>query len=36
MPDMPAPQREQLMTGFHPQCWEELFGILDEFYEELS
>lgn len=21
-PDMPAPEREVLLTGFHPACWE--------------
>jgi hypothetical protein len=31
MPEMPAPLREQLMTGTHPKCWEEMFsGFGDE------
>lgn len=24
-PDMPAPQRELLISGTHPECWERLF-----------
>ena len=25
MPTTPAPIREQLMTGTHPQCWDAMF-----------
>lgn len=25
-PDMPAPEREQLKTGTHPACWDEMFA----------
>jgi hypothetical protein len=25
-PDMPAPLREQLKTGYHPVCWDMLFN----------
>ena len=25
-PDLPAPLREQIISGTHPQCWEEMFG----------
>jgi hypothetical protein len=33
MPEMPAPLREQLISGTHPDCWIELFGE-DEDMEE--
>lgn len=26
LPNTPAPIREQLKTGYHPKCWEEMFG----------
>tara|TARA_Y100000004_G_C8746259_1_gene340423 strand:+ start:93 stop:335 length:243 start_codon:yes stop_codon:yes gene_type:complete len=29
-PKMPKELREQLMTGTHPQCFEEMFAGLDE------
>ena len=29
-PDMPATQRELLITGTHPACWDELFSDDDE------
>ena len=25
-PDLNAALREQLMTGYHPECWTEMFG----------
>lgn len=25
-PDMPAPEREQFISGYCPTCWDELFG----------
>lgn len=25
-PDLAPPQREQLKTGYHPQCWKDMFG----------
>ncbi len=25
-PEMPAAEREQLITGTHPACWDELFA----------
>jgi hypothetical protein len=25
LPGWPAPRRELLMTGFHPDCWDEMF-----------
>jgi len=25
-PEMPASQREQIITGTHSRCWDELFG----------
>lgn len=25
-PDMPAQEREMLITGIHPECWKRLFG----------
>ena len=27
-PEMPADQREQLINGTHPKCWDEMFGNL--------
>ena len=30
LPDLSAPQREQLISGYHPECWEDLFGDLDD------
>lgn len=29
-PDMPAPEREQLKTGTHPACWDEMFSDEDD------
>lgn len=30
-PDMPAPLREQILTGTHPACWDKMFaGMEDE------
>lgn len=26
MPNTPAPIREQLMTGTHPKCWDEIMS----------
>jgi len=26
-PDLPAPIREQMVSGTHPQCWDELYGL---------
>jgi len=26
MPDRPAPSREQVRTGIHPECWTAMFG----------
>jgi len=26
MPEVPAPLREQLITGTHPACWEQMFA----------
>jgi len=26
MPEVPAPLREQLITGTHPACWEAMFA----------
>jgi hypothetical protein len=28
-PELSAPLREQLITGTHPECWEEMFGLVD-------
>lgn len=25
-PDMPAPEREMLITGTHPECWTKMFS----------
>lgn len=24
-PDMPVPQREQIISGTHPECWDKMF-----------
>lgn len=29
-PEMSAAEREQLISGTHPACWDELFGEEDE------
>jgi hypothetical protein len=29
-PEMPPPQRELLITGTHPECWEAMFGSPEE------
>lgn len=29
-PEMPAPLREQLKTGYHPECWDKLFADFDD------
>ena len=29
-PDMSAPLREQMVSGTHPQCWDEMFGPEEE------
>lgn len=29
-PDMSAPEREQLKTGTHPACWEEMFADIED------
>lgn len=29
-PEMPADERELLMTGTHGECWEKLFGGMEE------
>ena len=26
LPEVPVPIREQMMTGTHPECWDEMFG----------
>ena len=26
LPNTPAPIREQLKTGYHPECWKTMFG----------
>lgn len=26
-PELTAEQRELLMTGFHPKCWDEVFSV---------
>lgn len=26
LPDMPTAEREQLISGTHPECWTETFG----------
>lgn len=28
--DMPAPEREQLKTGTHPECWDKMFADLED------
>lgn len=33
-PEMPAPERELLITGTHPACWKELFAPLEEENDE--
>jgi|tagenome__1003787_1003787.scaffolds.fasta_scaffold11569387_2 hypothetical protein len=30
LPELDAGTREQLMTGTHPHCWEQMFGEDDE------
>jgi len=34
-PELPAPVREQIITGTHPKCWDEMFGGFDEEEEEV-
>jgi hypothetical protein len=29
-PHFNAGQREQIISGMHPECWEELFGMFDQ------
>jgi hypothetical protein len=29
-PNMPIPIREQLMSGIHPECWEQIFAFAEE------
>jgi len=29
-PDMPAPEREQLKTGTHPACWDQMFSDIED------
>lgn len=29
-PDLPRELREQIISGTHPKCWEEMFAPLDE------
>lgn len=29
-PGMPAPLREQLLSGIHPECWENIFAGIDD------
>jgi hypothetical protein len=30
MPNIPMDIREQIMTGYHPECWTAMFGKSDE------
>lgn len=30
LPDMPRPEREQLISGTHPACWATAFGDPDD------
>lgn len=30
MPTTPAPIREQMMTGTHPECWEEMWNEMED------
>ena len=30
LPDLPRPEREQLISGTHPACWTAAFGEPDE------
>ena len=29
-PDLLAPAREQILSGTHPQCWEEIFRDIED------
>ena len=29
-PEMQRPQREQIVSGTHPECWQEMFGMVKE------
>lgn len=29
-PEMGRPQREQIVSGTHPECWQEMFGMVKE------
>lgn len=33
-PDMPAPERELLISGTHPECWNKIFDPAKEEEEE--
>lgn len=33
-PSLSASEREQIMTGTHPKCWDDAFGALEEEPEE--
>jgi hypothetical protein len=28
-PELTAPLREQLISGTHPECWDEMFGLVE-------
>lgn len=28
-PELSAPEREQLISGTHPECWDEMFGLVE-------
>ncbi len=30
LPSLSVALREQLITGYHPECWDDLFGDLDD------
>lgn len=34
-PSLSAPLREQIISGTHPDCWTEMFGMSDEDEEEM-
>lgn len=29
-PELPAPLREQIISGTHPKCWDEMFSLFSE------
>lgn len=30
LPEVPAAEREQMITGMHPECWNEMFAALED------